>query len=412
MFPRKLFRKIKKHLYTNEIIIVYGFLKVGKTTLLSMIKDEYNTQNTAFLSMKDASSRAICEGGAATLIRFLKLQKGSSPQERFFLFLDDISFVSNPRVLIKQLHDFYPYIKLIISTSQKLDFTDRRFLGIASRTLSFHLYPLDFEEFFVAKKGVLPERKDMQKPIVRNELKTLFSEFISFGGFPGVVLEEDATKKEAHLREIIHSVMYTQAKQFGGMKDAMKLYRFMQNLSTYSAQLLNVVELAATSGIAKQTVLSYLRFLEDSFFLYLLPPFHKKVVSELQKTPRIFLCDSGMMHLLRYDSFSTTISETAFKTGLYGGFIKNYGVDSVRYWRTQDKKAIDFVLVEKGRKPIPIIVSLHAASAKATPMRYFDRIYAPKKKFCISLDGSLKGAFPEGMRLMRPWENKGKRIII
>ncbi|MCK5808976.1 ATP-binding protein [bacterium] len=410
MFVRKLLDDIENHLYTNEIIVVYGFLEVGKTTLLSMIKDSYHTDNVAFLSLKDSHTRVLCENGAAALVRFLKQQKGLSPQARFFLFLDDISFVSNPLSLLKQLYELYPYIKLIVSSSIALDFKQERFATLSSHTVSFRLYPFDFEEFVMAKRGGLPSRKDMKKPFIQNELRTMFEEFVLYGGFPRVVSEDEVSKKEIYLRDLIGSVVYTQAKHFAGIRDAMKLYRFLGILSSYSAQLLNVLELAHTSGISKQTVLSYLSFLEDSFFLFLLPPFHRKVSNELYKTPRVFLCDSGMMHLLRYDSLSDRISETAFKTTVHGNLVKNYGVDFVRHWRTQDKKAIDFVVLGKG-KPIPIMVSLHAASTKATPLRYFERVYAPKKRISISLDGKLQGRFPEDTNLIRPWENRGGKII-
>jgi len=410
MIVRKLFSDIEKHMYTSEIIVVYGFLEVGKTTLLSMIKDDYQTDNAAFLSMKDSHTRLLCESGAATLVRFLRQQKGLSPQARFFLFLDDLSFVSAPLFLLKQLYELYPYIKLIVSSSIVLDFQQIGFSSLVNHTVSFRLYPFDFEEFVIAKRGGLPTRKDMKKPFVRNELGHLFEEFVLFGGFPAVVAEDEMSKKEDYLKHLIDSVVYTQAKHFAGIRDAMKLYHFLGTLSAYSAQLLNVIELAHTSGISKQTVLSYLSFLEDSFFLFLLPPFHRKVANELYKTPRVFLCDSGMMHLLRYDALSDNISETAFKTTMHGNFVKNYGVDSIRYWRTQDKKAIDFIIRGRG-KPVPVMVSLHAASTKATPMRYFAKVYAPKKRICISLDGTLKGSFPEDTQLIRPWENRGRKII-
>ncbi len=407
---RKVEKEIKKRLYNNEIISIIGIKGIGKTTMMLHLQKEFRTENTAFISFKDTSFRILGEDGGASLIRFLRQREGLQPSERFFLFLDDISFLSSPCKLLKFISGRYPHIKLIFSSERSLFCGQKTDEITPTRFVTFFLHPLDFEEFIELKRGKWPERYEMQRLTTHREIKALFTEYIRFGAIPSVVEVDSIPLKEEFLRSIIQATIYTDAVQHYNIKDSVKLYRFIRHLAQRNGQLLNTTELAAVTEIAKQSAQKYLRFLEEYNIIRLIKPYHKKGSSELTKTPVIYFSDSGLSNILKNDFLSSKISDDAFKTVILNHFIRHYSLDSVYHWRTQDKKSIDFIIRKRG-KIVPFCVSVHAALKKPSILRYFDALYQIKKAVCISLEGNAKEGFPSQTLFVKPWELKDIKTL-
>lgn len=82
--------------------------------------------------------------------------------------------------------------------------------------------------------------------------------------------------------------------------------------------------------------------------------------------------------------------------------VEKFNKNSLFFWRTQDKKELDFV-VQHNSSLTAIEVKLNAAKCSLTPMRYFNSHYSPKLKLCVSLQGSVKRNDIE-LRACRPWD--------
>jgi predicted AAA+ superfamily ATPase len=168
--------------------------------------------------------------------------------------------------------------------------------------------------------------------------------------------------------------------------------------------MLNITELSNTAQLAKQTVEEYLLILEDTYVIKLLPPFSRNIRSELFKTPKIFFYDTGLLHMLWLKTFPEELPGNAFEVSIFSEFVKNIDPGSIYYWRTQDKKEIDFIITEK-LKMTPVEVKLNASRLNYTAMKYFVSHYKPESAFCISLEGELPtGEFKSGVTPIKPWE--------
>ena len=98
----------------------------------------------------------------------------------------------------------------------------------------------------------------------------------------------------------------------------------------------------------------------------------------------------------------TFVDGELLETAIFSELIKNFGNRNVNYWRTMDKKEIDFIL-NKGDKLIPIEVKLNSARLKFTPIKYFVQKYDTKNIYCISLEGELPDN-PLQLKRVYPWE--------
>lgn len=80
---------------------------------------------------------------------------------------------------------------------------------------------------------------------------------------------------------------------------------------------------------------------------------------------------------------------SVFETSVFAELVKKYQKDNIYYWRTKDKKEIDFILKDK-RKVIPIEVKLNFTRFNAKPINYFNDKYELDDYRITGFDGELK----------------------
>ena len=101
--------------------------------------------------------------------------------------------------------------------------------------------------------------------------------------------------------------------------------------------------------MSKDTVSRYLYVLQKSFIVRLCPPFYRNIRKELTKMPKIFFYDNGYRNFLINDfsHFSKRSDTGAYlENALFGEMVKS-GIENIKFWRTQGKKEIDFIIDDK-----------------------------------------------------------------
>jgi len=217
-FPREILGKLMKYLPDREALIILGSRQVGKSTLLKLIMNEIEGKEQVFyMDLEDTRLLSIVDEGVEAIISYLKYS-GASLDRKIYLFIDEIHYMKSPSNFIKLAVDHYSdRLKLICTGSSasgiKIKFKDT----MVGRKLIFYLYPLSFREFLIFKRRyelakLLPaepfkEEEDVTK-YFKEEYLRYFNEFLIFGGYPRVVLEDDIEKKEKILSEIVNSYIY------------------------------------------------------------------------------------------------------------------------------------------------------------------------------------------------------------
>jgi len=261
---------------------------------------------------------------------------------------------------------------------------------------------LDFEEFIWFKNQTYNLEEQITDKRIIDELKSLFTEFVLYGGYPKIVLTDVLDKKEKYLQQIIDTYIKSDIRDLANIKHIAKFNKLLYVLAGQSGQLLNVSELANTSRLSRQTVEDYLFILEQTYIIKLLNPFSGNVRSELFKTPKIFLYDTGLMNMLSKKFLPPVIDGQLFETAIFSELVKNFERQNIKYWRTQDKKEIDFILSMK-EKLVPIEVKLNAARFKFTPLKYFNQKYSTENNYCIRIEGQLPVSTRQ-VKCKYPWD--------
>ena len=234
------------------------------------------------------------------------------------------------------------------------------------------------------------------------ELKILYREFIIFGGYPKIVLTDDVEKKEKYLQQIIDTYIKSDIRDLANIKHIEKFNKLLSVMAQQSGQMLNVSELANTSRLSRQTVEDYLFILEQTYIIKQVNPFSGNLRSELFKTPKIFFYDTGLMNMLSKKYLPTAIDGQTFETSVFSELNKIFGSRNINYWRTMDKKEIDFILTLRD-KLIPIEVKINASRLKLTPLKYFSQKYNISNSYCVSIEGELPNNTLQLKRIF-PWD--------
>ena len=197
IYRRNIIDGIIKYLGSREIIVIYGSRQVGKTSVLRYLIQNYIKKNAFYFDLELPNLLELCNQGAESVFRYL-IQKGADEKNKIFLIIDEIQYLDDPTKFLKIMHDHYSAIKLIVSGSSTFEIKKKFKESLAGRTINFELYPLSFEEFLVFKGKEYRLSKENTKE-VNEELVKLAEEYIRFGGYPKIVLENSEEKKQAFL---------------------------------------------------------------------------------------------------------------------------------------------------------------------------------------------------------------------
>lgn len=400
IYKRDIVDEINNYLKTDDIIVLHGARQVGKTSILYLLREQLKAKGevTYYIDLEDSRFVKILDSGTGEFIKLLE-EEGlkTSYRKKIFVFIDEIQYLSNPSSFLKLTADHHKNLKLIISGSSSFAIKDKFKDSLVGRTVNFEIFNLSFKEFLTFKQYPFEEKKSYtQKKI--EELKRLFKEYVLYGGYPKIVLTPEVDKKEKYLQQIIDTYVKKDIRDLASIKDIDKFNKLLETLASHSGNLLNVAELSNTTRIAKQTIERYLFIMENTYIIKLLRPFSKNIRSELFKLPKIYFYDTGLMQMLWLKGLQKELIGNVFETGIFVELIKKYGKDSVFYWRTTDKKEIDFIL--KIRNAIlPVEVKLNFEQFNPSAINYFKGRYGIRNYNVVSLYGNPKDKF-----YVYPWQ--------
>ena len=132
-------------------------------------------------------------------------------------------------------------------------------------------------------------------------------------------------------------------------------------------------------------------------------PFSRNLRTEISKMPKIFLCDTGLMQMLWLKRLQREVLGPVFETSIYAELLKRYAADQIGYWRTTDKKEIDFIL-SLPAGPLPVEAKLGFPHATPAAIRSF--LESGGAKMGNATDYRVVALYgkPAGECMIYPWQ--------
>lgn len=317
---RHILPLLQEYLSIFPAVGLLGPRQVGKTTLVKNLKLE---KESLYLDLEKASDRAKLVDPEL----FLKAHADKT------VILDEIQLMpelfSELRSLIDEQREPGRFI-LLGSASPDL-------IRKSADSLAGRIGYLELTPFYLGEI----DSDELQKLWIR-------------GGFPLSFLAKSERESQLWRQNFIKTYLERDLAQIGLSTDPRLVERFWMMLANAQGGIWNAESFAKALGITRPTVNRYLEFLEGSFMVRVLSPFHQNIKKRLVKSPKVFIRDTGLLHSLTgVDSMDSLINKLLVGPS-WEGFVIEQIIATLReeyeyyFYRTHQGAECDLLLVKNG----------------------------------------------------------------
>ena len=111
--------------------------------------------------------------------------------------------------------------------------------------------------------------------------------------------------------------------------------------------MLNYTNIGNDLKIATVTVQKYIQVMQKSFHVGVISPFSTNITKELTKMPKLYFNDLGLLNYFRNEFMPLPVNHDRgllFENFVYRRFLDFYGEKNIKFWRTQKKQEVDFII--------------------------------------------------------------------
>lgn len=376
IFRAKYIEKIKKFIDKPIVKILTGMRRVGKSTILNIIRDDVlkdvPVENKIYMNFE---SLEFFDINNADLLKDYLDEKLKNKKRKVYFFFDEIQLVKDWERVVNGLRVSLNSDIYITGSNSKLISGDLATL-LAGRYVEFEIQPFTFDEFSeIYRSSNLSEEK-------------LFQKFIKIGGMPGLKyfnLNEEVSQK--YLNDIYNTVLVKDVLNYNNIRDVDIFNRIlsfaMQNIgATFSASAIRSYLKSENRNISVDTVLNYLEYCNKAFVLKKVPRYDLGGKKILKVDEKYYLTDHGFRQSMGFSNvkdIEKTLENIVYIELLSRGY-------SVKIGKAKDRE-IDFV-AKKGEdiSYFQIAYLMENEETRDREFGVYDLIKDNYPKYVLSMD--------------------------
>ena len=378
MIKRKFYlEKIVKLIDTEDIKVITGVRRCGKTVLLKQIIDELEnrgiaSENIIYMSFESSKYKNIRNDD--DLDEFI-FSKTNNLNGKIYLLFDEIQKVKNWEVSLNSYRvDLECDIYITGSNSQLL--SGELATLISGRYISINMLPFSFKE-------LIQYYDEMHENI--DEIK-LFEQYLSYGGFPGLLNYENE-EKEKYLYDLYSTIVLNDILYKNKVKDLDLLERLMEFMIS------NIGQLFSANSISKyiknenrkttpHTIINYMDYARNAFIFYQIKRENIKQKRNLLISDKYYLVDSGFYFIFNGSTqrnWGQLLENIVFLELIRQGY-------SITIGKIQDLE-VDFVCRKANQiKYIQVSQSILDENTRKREFKPLEKISDSYPKYVISMD--------------------------
>uniref|UniRef100_A0A7C4TD87 ATP-binding protein n=1 Tax=candidate division WOR-3 bacterium TaxID=2052148 RepID=A0A7C4TD87_UNCW3 len=336
--PSLIERELRLTETKRRIISIIGPRRAGKTYYLyQMIKR--NKEKSLYLNFEDTRLFDIDFREIREIIRIYNEMAKKEPE---CLFFDEIQNIKGWEYALREILDMNKYKIFITGSSSKL-LSKEIATSLRGRTLTYTLLPFSFTEFCRARKISF----DIPSKDEEVNIKRVLREYLEFGGFPEVILEEE---KERILKEFSELILFKDIVERHNLKNInlakFLLAHFIQNFSQEISvnKILNFFK-SQGKKFGKNTLYDYIDKIQDSMAIFFVSRYSEKVYTRASWPKKIYLCDSGISKVAKFSQDWGKLMENVVFLELLRKTNK-LPLMEIYYFKTENGREVDFVVKE------------------------------------------------------------------
>lgn len=187
--------------------------------------------------------------------------------------------------------------------------------------------------------------------------ETLYNRMLS-GMYPDMLKASEPRIKYIWLSSYISTYIERDIRDIENIRNTDKFARLIHIIATRSGAMLNKADLSNASSLDTKTLDNHLSLLEMVYQIKRVRPYYANIGKRFVKSEKLFFTDTGILNfLLGIQTLDTMLSSpyigSIFETFVYNELYKqvSYLLDGTQiyYYRTLDKKEIDFIIERHGK---------------------------------------------------------------
>ncbi len=375
-YKRELEEKIEQYLESPEIIAIFGPRQVGKTTLLRELYSRVD--NPVFLTFEDIELKVLFEEDIKSFITLY-----IDPYDH--IFIDEFQYARMGGKHLKYIYDTTDK-KIFISGSSAMELSINAVKYLAGRIFVFNLYSFSFGEFLSVKDAsfykLYSNLQSTISPSISKKITTYMEEYLTFGGYPRVVLSKNDEEKKEILKNLLSIYLLRDIREIAKIADETKMYKLLKALSLQIGNVIVYNELSTLIGVNAVQLKKYLSVFEKAFLTKAITPFFTNKRLEIVKNPKIFFLDMGIRNVI-IKNFSA-LEDRVDKGAMLKNFVFRELIErELKYYRTKNGAEVDFVIDDS----IPVEIKSNLSSMKISKSyHYFLENYRPKKGYVLNFN--------------------------
>ena len=340
---------LKRDIYLNQLIqskdlnlikVITGVRRSGKSTLLIQYKDYLLSENILekniiYVNFESAEWYDI--KNYKDLYDYIK--SNIQTKDKIYILLDEVQNVDKwEKAVNSMMVDFNSDIYITGSNAYLL--SSELTTLLAGRILTIKIYPFSFKEFL------------SEYPFQNNEDKyEKFDKYLKYGGMPMLINMKDNEQLIInYLNDIKEVVLKKDVINRNNIKDVV----FLDNLIKYMASVIGnlttphrIAEFMKKNGtsITNETIDSYLKMIENAYFIYRVPRYELKGKQLLKTQGKYYFVDNGLKNVI--NGISSYDSGSSYENLIYIELLRRgYEVYVGKY----DDIEIDFIAIKPNER--------------------------------------------------------------
>jgi predicted AAA+ superfamily ATPase len=266
------------------------------------------------------------------------------------VFLDEVQAIDGWERFVRRIIDTEDVQVYLTGSSSRLLSTEIATV-MRGRSLTFTLLPFSFREALRARGlDIGPEPSYDQRATALREL----GDYMTYGGFPEVVLLRDAGARVGTLREYVELMLMRDVVERHGIRNIALVRRLLNDLLSSIGAEFSVNKYRnhlSSMGIkaSKNTLYEYIGHLEDAFIIHPLRAYNRSRRERSRSLPKVYPIDPGLSLQAGGRPFQDLGRRMECVAALeLMRRCLDEPLSEVLYWRDPFGKEVDFVVLQGG----------------------------------------------------------------
>ncbi|SFV65317.1 ATPase [hydrothermal vent metagenome] len=378
MLKRVIQKEIENALKISPSLLIAGARQIGKSTIVQDMDREY-------IVMDDITQlEAVNSDPQGYIRRITKPVTIDEIQKAPHLLTPIKLYIDRER----NNGDF-----LLIGSANVLNLKKSN-ESLAGRLIELTMYPFsakeknqDIETNFVDMLFEGDISKLKATPSQTEKVK----QFIIEGGYPLSFMMHSPKERFLWFNSYISTYIERDIRSIGELRDIDNFIRFFNVLAPRSANILNKSNIANDTKLNSATIDNYISLLEKVYQIHLLKPYYENIGKTFIKSPKVYLTDSGLSSHILGIRDEKDLENSRYKGAIYETFVfaellkhitYSQNIMEFFYYRTQDKKEIDFIIKKQER-----ILAIEVKSSYSVKQSDFKHIIDFQKRSVYEVMG-------------------------